>query len=80
MLAAITLTLNQCTRADMATPAALALQGLQELCRAEVTHTHTPSQLFTVHTVNVATDFYEACFAGSGHHLNMEKSRARAEL
>uniref|UniRef100_A0A8C3GCD5 Focadhesin n=1 Tax=Cyclopterus lumpus TaxID=8103 RepID=A0A8C3GCD5_CYCLU len=36
MLAAITLTLNQCTRPDMATPAALALQGLRELCRAEV--------------------------------------------
>ncbi|XP_070785778.1 focadhesin [Enoplosus armatus] len=36
MLAAIALTLNQCTRPDMATPAALALQGLQELCRAEV--------------------------------------------
>ncbi|XP_071334354.1 focadhesin [Trachinotus anak] len=36
MLAAITHTLNQCTRPDMATPAALALQGLQELCRAEV--------------------------------------------
>ncbi|KAK2900269.1 focadhesin isoform X1 [Channa argus] len=36
MLAAITLTLSQCTRPDMATPAALALQGLQELCRAEV--------------------------------------------
>uniref|UniRef100_A0A8C9XPL8 Focadhesin n=1 Tax=Sander lucioperca TaxID=283035 RepID=A0A8C9XPL8_SANLU len=36
MLAAIILTLNQCTRPDMATPAALALQGLQELCRAEV--------------------------------------------
>uniref|UniRef100_A0A7N8Y655 Focadhesin n=1 Tax=Mastacembelus armatus TaxID=205130 RepID=A0A7N8Y655_9TELE len=36
MLAAITLILNQCTRPDMATPASLALQGLQELCRAEV--------------------------------------------
>ncbi|XP_074555425.1 focadhesin [Halichoeres trimaculatus] len=36
MLAAIKLTLTQCTRPDMATPAALALQGLQELCRAEV--------------------------------------------
>uniref|UniRef100_A0A665V158 Focadhesin n=1 Tax=Echeneis naucrates TaxID=173247 RepID=A0A665V158_ECHNA len=36
MLAAITHTLNQCTRPDLATPAALALQGLQELCRAEV--------------------------------------------
>ncbi|XP_076581516.1 focadhesin [Chaetodon auriga] len=36
MLAAIKLTLNQCTRPDLATPAALALQGLQELCRAEV--------------------------------------------
>nr|XP_033465601.1 focadhesin [Epinephelus lanceolatus] len=36
MLAAITLTLNQCTKPDMATPASLALQGLQELCRAEV--------------------------------------------
>uniref|UniRef100_A0A3Q3XJJ0 Uncharacterized protein n=1 Tax=Mola mola TaxID=94237 RepID=A0A3Q3XJJ0_MOLML len=36
MLAAITLTLKQCTNADMATAAALALQGLQELCRAEI--------------------------------------------
>ncbi|XP_041635386.1 focadhesin [Cheilinus undulatus] len=36
MLAAIKLTLNQCTKPDMETPAALALQGLQELCRAEV--------------------------------------------
>lgn len=36
MLAAITLTMNQCTKPDMTTPAALALQGLQELCRAEV--------------------------------------------
>ncbi len=44
MLAAITLTLSQCTRPDMATPAALALQGLQELCRAEVKHTRTHNQ------------------------------------
>ncbi|XP_056298140.1 focadhesin isoform X2 [Pseudoliparis swirei] len=36
MLALITLTLNQCTKPDMATPAALALQGLRELCQAEV--------------------------------------------
>ncbi|XP_061566446.1 focadhesin isoform X2 [Cololabis saira] len=36
MLAAVSLTLKQCSRADLATPAALALQGLQELCRAEV--------------------------------------------
>ncbi|XP_051799781.1 focadhesin isoform X3 [Acanthochromis polyacanthus] len=36
MLAAIILTLKQCNRPDLATPAALALQGLQELCRAEV--------------------------------------------
>ncbi|XP_031440497.1 focadhesin [Clupea harengus] len=36
MLAAITHTLTQCTRKDQATPTALALQGLQELCRAEV--------------------------------------------
>uniref|UniRef100_A0A4W4GFD6 DUF3730 domain-containing protein n=1 Tax=Electrophorus electricus TaxID=8005 RepID=A0A4W4GFD6_ELEEL len=36
MLAAITATLAQCSRGDQATPAALALQGLQELCRAEV--------------------------------------------
>ncbi|KAJ8397874.1 hypothetical protein AAFF_G00435630 [Aldrovandia affinis] len=36
MLAAITDTLTQCTKLDQATPAALALQGLQELCRAEV--------------------------------------------
>lgn len=39
MLAAITVTLNQCTSPDMATPAALAVQGLQELCRAEVKQT-----------------------------------------
>ncbi|XP_061106929.1 focadhesin [Conger conger] len=36
MLAAITDTLSQCTKQDQATPSALALQGLQELCRAEV--------------------------------------------
>ncbi|XP_030579046.1 focadhesin [Archocentrus centrarchus] len=36
MLAAISLTLKWCNRPDLATPAALALQGLQELCRAEV--------------------------------------------
>lgn len=36
MLAAISLTLKQCIKPDLATPAALALQGLQELCRAEV--------------------------------------------
>ncbi|XP_037537542.1 focadhesin [Nematolebias whitei] len=36
MLAAISLTLKQSDRPDLATPAALALQGLQELCRAEV--------------------------------------------
>ncbi|XP_072543953.1 focadhesin [Salminus brasiliensis] len=36
MLAAITDMLTQCSRKDHATPAALALQGLQELCRAEV--------------------------------------------
>ncbi|KAM4611436.1 focadhesin [Polymixia lowei] len=36
MLAAITHTLSQCSRPDLATPAALALQGLQELCRSEV--------------------------------------------
>lgn len=36
MLATITDTLMQFSRKDQATPAALALQGLQELCRAEV--------------------------------------------
>ncbi|KAL0970352.1 hypothetical protein UPYG_G00240840 [Umbra pygmaea] len=36
MLAAITHTLTQCSRPDQASPAALALQGLQELARAEV--------------------------------------------
>ncbi|KAM9424589.1 focadhesin isoform 2-T2 [Pholidichthys leucotaenia] len=36
MLAAIAATLKQCKGRDQATPAALALQGLQELCRAEV--------------------------------------------
>ncbi|XP_057711558.1 focadhesin isoform X2 [Corythoichthys intestinalis] len=36
MLAAIVLTLKQCTKLDQVTPAVLALQGLQELCRAEV--------------------------------------------
>ncbi|KAF6730872.1 Focadhesin [Oryzias melastigma] len=36
MLAGISLTLKQCSKPDMATPAALALQGLRELCQAEV--------------------------------------------
>ncbi|XP_062850155.1 focadhesin isoform X2 [Trichomycterus rosablanca] len=36
MLAAITDTLTQCSRKDQAPPAALVLQGLHELCRAEV--------------------------------------------
>ncbi|KAG7462013.1 hypothetical protein MATL_G00197400 [Megalops atlanticus] len=36
MLAAITDTLTQCTKQDQATPSALVLRGLQELCRAEV--------------------------------------------
>ncbi|XP_077445781.1 focadhesin isoform X2 [Stigmatopora argus] len=36
MLAALVSTLKQCTRPDQVTPAVLALQGLQELCRAEV--------------------------------------------
>ncbi|KAJ8262543.1 hypothetical protein GJAV_G00167600 [Gymnothorax javanicus] len=36
MLAAITNTLSQCTKQDQATPSALVLRGLQELCRAEV--------------------------------------------
>ncbi|KAG1959355.1 focadhesin isoform X2 [Pimephales promelas] len=36
MLAAVRDTLLQFSRKDQATPAALALQGLQELCRAEV--------------------------------------------
>ncbi|XP_017574339.1 focadhesin isoform X2 [Pygocentrus nattereri] len=36
MLAAITDMLTQCSRKDQATPAALALQGLQELCKSEV--------------------------------------------
>ncbi|KAM3857392.1 focadhesin [Diretmus argenteus] len=36
MVAAISYTLNQCSKPDLATPAALALQGLQELCKAEV--------------------------------------------
>nr|XP_015200548.1 PREDICTED: focadhesin [Lepisosteus oculatus] len=36
MLAAITETLSQCTKNDQATPAAFVLQGLLELCRAEV--------------------------------------------
>ncbi|XP_034020225.1 focadhesin isoform X1 [Thalassophryne amazonica] len=36
MLAAITQTLDHCSGPELATPAALVLQGLQELCRAEV--------------------------------------------
>uniref|UniRef100_A0A6I8R488 Focadhesin n=1 Tax=Xenopus tropicalis TaxID=8364 RepID=A0A6I8R488_XENTR len=36
MLAAITQVLHECTKADQATPAALALQGLHALCQAEV--------------------------------------------
>ncbi|KAK7910251.1 hypothetical protein WMY93_014935 [Mugilogobius chulae] len=36
MLAAITLMLKQCSKPDLSTPAVLALQGLHELCQAEV--------------------------------------------
>ncbi|XP_071588266.1 focadhesin isoform X2 [Heliangelus exortis] len=36
MLAAISQVLNECTRTDQATPAALVLQGLRALCEAEV--------------------------------------------
>ncbi|XP_023982609.1 focadhesin isoform X3 [Physeter macrocephalus] len=36
MLAAISQTLNECTKPDQATPAALVLQGLHALCQAEV--------------------------------------------
>uniref|UniRef100_A0A8C6P7N1 Focadhesin n=1 Tax=Nothobranchius furzeri TaxID=105023 RepID=A0A8C6P7N1_NOTFU len=36
MLAALSFTLKQSSRPDLVTPAALALQALQELCRAEV--------------------------------------------
>ncbi|MBN3306161.1 FOCAD protein, partial [Amia calva] len=36
MLAAITETLTLCSKSDQATPTALVLQGLHELCRAEV--------------------------------------------
>lgn len=43
MLAGISLTLKQCNKADMATPAALALQGLRALCQAEVLHLNASS-------------------------------------
>uniref|UniRef100_A0A8C4MME2 Focadhesin n=1 Tax=Equus asinus TaxID=9793 RepID=A0A8C4MME2_EQUAS len=36
MLAAISQVLNECTKPDQATPAALVLQGLHSLCQAEV--------------------------------------------
>ncbi|XP_050768878.1 focadhesin [Gymnogyps californianus] len=36
MLAAISQVLNECTKPDQASPAAIALQGLQALCEAEV--------------------------------------------
>lgn len=36
MLAAISKVLNECTKPDQATPAALVLQGLHALCQAEV--------------------------------------------
>ncbi|XP_010146272.1 PREDICTED: focadhesin-like, partial [Eurypyga helias] len=35
MLAAICQVLNECTKPDQASPAAIALQGLQALCEAE---------------------------------------------
>lgn len=75
MLAAIKFTLAQCTRADMATPAALALQGLQELCRAEVT-------LFFIQPTNISLhgehrqSLTRFVFVGSGHHLHVEESQS----
>lgn len=76
MLAAVTSTLKQCTSSDMATPAALALKGLRELCRAEVL-THTPPRTYTRSKCTVID---KACFAGRGHCLNVEEPRTRAEL
>lgn len=36
MLAAISQVLNECTKPDQASPAAIVLQGLRALCEAEV--------------------------------------------
>lgn len=36
MLAAISQVLNECTKPEQASPAAIVLQGLQALCEAEV--------------------------------------------
>lgn len=52
MLAAITDTLMQFSRKDQATPAALALEGLQELCRAEVS-LWIPMKSFTLAVRNM---------------------------
>lgn len=47
MLAAISQVLNECTKPDQATPAALVLQGLHALCQAEVQFTESRGLFFS---------------------------------
>lgn len=67
MLAAIASMLSRCTDPEMAVPAAVALQGLKELCCAEVTHTHTHS--YSAH------GGFDSIFviAGGGHRVHVEE-------
>lgn len=62
MLAAITVTLNQCTSPDMATPAALAVQGLQELCRAEVKQTRRQTCILRLSLATFLGTHHEPCW------------------
>uniref|UniRef100_A0ABI7Y0I4 Focadhesin n=1 Tax=Felis catus TaxID=9685 RepID=A0ABI7Y0I4_FELCA len=66
MLAAISQVLNECTKPDQATPAALVLQGLHALCQAENFKVQVLSFLWT-HTQNKESIVANAAYKSLSH-------------
>lgn len=62
MLAAISQVLNECTKPDQASPAAIVLQGLQALCEAEVKSNYLISVLHVLLVDNVTFPSVEFIF------------------
>lgn len=62
MLAAISQVLNECTKPDQASPAAIVLQGLQALCEAEVKSNYLISVLHVLLVDNVTFPSVEFFF------------------
>nr|KAF6331695.1 focadhesin [Pipistrellus kuhlii] len=85
MLAAISQVLNECTKPDQATPAALVLQGLHALCQAENFKVQVLSFLWT-HTQNkdavVANAAYRSLshFSASEHTVLHLPEQIRPEI